>query len=136
MTSAPTAEAGTEPVLRFGTGLPGFPDARSFMLVRLDDAGTVFSLRSVDDPELRFLAVPPAVCFPDYSPEIPDDAAEALGLQTAEDAMVLLLVTCQTGLEDATANLMAPVVVNVRSREAAQIVLAGSDLPLRAPLQS
>lgn len=135
MTSAPTLEPSTEPVLRFENGLPGFPEARGFVLVRLDEAGTVFSLRSVDDETLRFLAVPPATFFPDYAPEIPDDAAAALGLSDAADALVLLLVTCQTGLADATANLMAPVIVNVHSHAAAQVVLAGSELPLHAPLQ-
>lgn len=136
MTTVSTLEAGAEPVLRFGTGLPGFPGARSFLLVRLDDAGAVFSLRSIEEPSLRFLAVPPALFFPTYEPEISDDAAESLGLQSVEDVMLLLLVTCETGLADATANLLAPVVVNVRTQEAAQIVLAGSDWPLRAPLQS
>ena len=69
MTSVPTLESSTEPVLRFETGLPGFPEAREFVLVRLDDAGTVFSLRSSEDAGLRFLAVPPAMFFPAYAPE-------------------------------------------------------------------
>lgn len=136
MTSASTLESSTEPVLHFDAGLPGFPDAHSFLLVRLDDAGTVFSLRSVEDAALRFLAVPPAVFFPDYAPEIPDDAVAELSLNDPDEAVVLLLVTCQTGLSDATANLLAPVVVNSRTHAAAQVVLAGSDLPLRAPLRS
>lgn len=138
MTTAATELTGTEadPTLHFGAGLPGFPEARHFALLRLDDAGTIFSLRSLEDPELRFLAVPPLHFFPDYAPEVPDDAAASLGLQDADDALVLLLITVETGLEDATANLLAPVVVNSRTRAAAQVVLNGSDLPLRAPLRA
>ena len=120
--------------LTFRTGLPGFADARRFLLVRLDDLGSVFSLRSLEQPELRFLVVPPAPFFPTYEPEIDDEAAERLGLETAEDALVLLVVTPGERPEDTTANLLAPVVVNVRTAAATQVVLTGTDLPLRAPL--
>ena len=133
--SAPDENPDENPSLHFAQGLPGFPEAHEFVLVRLDDAGTVFSLRSSEDESLRFLAVPPGLFFPDYAPELPDEAVAALALESADDAMVLLLVTCESGLEDATANLLAPVVVNVRTRGAAQVVLTGTDLPLRAPLQ-
>ena len=37
---------------------------------------------------------------------------------------------------DATANLMAPVLVNHRTRQAGQYVLADVDLPIRAPLSA
>jgi len=48
------------------------------------------------------------------------------------DALVLVLLTM--GGDDAatTANLLAPVVVNARTRKAAQVILSGSDWPVRA----
>ncbi|WP_130491473.1 flagellar assembly protein FliW [Motilibacter rhizosphaerae] len=133
--TVPTVQQGLDGALVFSQGLPGFPEARHFALVALDDAGLVYALRSIEDEGLRFLAVPPAPFFPDYSPELPDDAVTELGLESEEDALVLLLVTCTTGIEDATANLLAPIVVHARTHQAAQVVLSGSDLPLRAPLQ-
>ncbi|WP_331272280.1 flagellar assembly protein FliW [Motilibacter aurantiacus] len=122
------------PSLEFPSGLPGFPEARHFALVRLDDAGTAYSLRSLEHEELRFVVMPPGLFFPDYAPEIDDEAATELGLDAAEDALVLLVVTPGETVEQATVNLMAPVVVNLRSHRATQVVLTGSDLPLRAPL--
>ena len=124
------------PTIELVDGMPGFPSLRSFALVTLDEDGLLFSLRSLQEPELRFLVVPPAPFFPDYAPEIDDESARRLGLRAAEDAMLLLVVTVGDIPQDATANLLAPIVVNTRTRAGAQVVLTGSDHPLRAALHS
>ncbi len=130
------ASASTDlPEISLVEPLPGFPDARRFALVELAPGGALFALRSLDDPDLRFLVVPPAPFFPDYAPEIDDISAATLQLTGADDALVLLVVTPGDTPADATANLLAPVVVNVRTHAAAQVVLADASLPIRRPLR-
>jgi flagellar assembly factor FliW len=124
------------PVIEMAAGLPGFPDARRFLLVEWGEAGSPFSLlRSLDHEQLEFLVAAPVVLFPDYEPEVDDAHAEALGLTSAEDALVLVLVTVAERAEDATANLLAPIIVNVHTLVAAQIVLPLAAVEdLRRPL--
>ena len=121
------------PVIEMVEAMPGFPDRTRFALVRLDEDGVLCSLKSVEDPELRFLVVPPTVFFPDYAPEIDDATVSALRIERAEDVLVLVVVNPGEQAANATANLLAPVVVNTVSRQATQVVL-GEDLPVRAPL--
>ncbi len=121
------------PVIELVEPMPGFPDLTRFALVRLDEDGVLCSLRSVDDPDLRFLVVPPAVFFPDYAPEIDDEVVRSLDITRAEDVLVLVVVNPGGGVEDATANLLAPVLVNTVSRRGGQVLLS-EDLPVRAPL--
>lgn len=121
------------PVIELVTPLAGFPRHRRFALVRLDEHGTISSLRSIEDPDLRFLVVPPGPFFPDYAPEVTQDWAERLELVSPEEALLLLIVTPGASAAEATANLLAPLVVNIRTRTAAQVLL-DADLPLRAPL--
>ena len=52
----------------------------------------------------------------------------------AEDAILMVIVTVGDDPGSATANLLAPIVVNQHTRQAAQIVVAEGELPLRAPL--
>lgn len=119
------------PVLHFATGLPGFPDAHRFTLVPIGDAdGGLFRLICLD-ADVQFVVAAPPVFFPDYAPEIDDEVAERLELADAEDAITLLVVTLADQLEQSTVNLLAPVVVNVRTREAAQVVLRSDVLPIR-----
>ena len=121
------------PVIEMVEAMPGFPGRTRFALVRLDEDGVLCSLKSVEDPELRFLVVPPAVFFPDYAPEIDDSVVSALDIERAEDVLVLVVVNPGEQASSATANLLAPVVVNTVSRQATQVVLS-EDLPVRAPL--
>jgi len=122
------------PVLTMVGPMLGFPEHLRFGLARLDDDGAVCDLRSLDDPELRFVVVPPGLFFPDYAPEINDTTARQLRAETADDLVALVVVTLGEGLSDATANLLAPVLVNPDKRLAAQVVLDDASLPLRTPL--
>jgi flagellar assembly factor FliW len=127
-------ETGELPVLEFVAPMPGFPAERRFVLVQMDEAGLLYSLTSIDAPELRFLVVPPAPFFADYAVDVDDESLVALGLPDAEDLLVLLVLTAGETPADTTANLMAPIVVAQSSRRAVQLVLGGSGLPVRAPL--
>lgn len=124
------------PVLEMAAGLPGFPDARRFVLMEWGEAGSPFSLlRSLDHESLEFLVAAPVVLFPDYAPELDDVDAGALGLISAEDALVLVIVTVGESAEDATANLLAPIIVNIHTRVAAQVALPTASVEdLRRPL--
>ena len=122
------------PTLEFIGPLAGFPDRRLFVLVELEPSGLLCALRSLDDDALRFLVAPPGPFFPDYEPELGTDWARLLDLQTPQDALVLTIITPGEEAAPPTANLFAPVIINVRTRKAAQIILDDTDLPLRAPL--
>lgn len=122
------------PVLEMVEPLPGFPEHRRFALARLDDTGVLCALRSLDDPDLRFLVVPPGAFFGDYAPEIDDQTAQVLEAESGDDILALVMVNPGESAHTATANLLAPLLVNHRTRRAYQVVLDDATLPLRAPL--
>jgi flagellar assembly factor FliW len=115
--------------------LPGFPDARSFHLEAVEGQGGVLSiLRSNDLEGLEFVVALPEAFFPDYAPELDDATAERLNLSVAEDALVLVILTVAERIEQTTANLMAPVVVNRHTGHALQALLHTSGYDIRTPL--
>jgi flagellar assembly factor FliW len=134
MDAIETVETGDLPIIEFVAPLPGFPEARKFVLVRVDEQGMLYSLTAVDAPELRFLVVPPAPFFPDYAVDVDDESIEALGAPDADELLILLVVNAAEKAGDATANLLAPIVVAHRSRRAVQLIMSRSGLPVRAPL--
>lgn len=134
---ATMTEAGTGlPVIEMVSALPGFPDHRRFALVELDDDGVLCQLRSLDEPGLRFLVVPPSPFFPDYAPEVDDATVAELAIDSADEVVVLLVLNAGGSLAETTANLQAPVVLNTTNRRASQVVLGDPDLPIAAPLVS
>ena len=122
------------PVIDLVQPLPGFPAHRRFALVQLDEDGILCQLRSLDDPSLRFLVVPPVAFFPDYAPVVDDDVVDDLQISAGDDVIVLLVLNAGDSLSSTTANLLAPVVVNTATRRATQVILDDPDLPIAAPL--
>jgi flagellar assembly factor FliW len=122
------------PVIDMVRPLVGFPDHERFALVQLDGASDLCSLISLDEPGLRFLVVPPTAFFPDYAPEVGDDVVADLGIESAADVLVLVVLNAGAGLHDTTANLAAPLLVNPVTQQAGQVVLDEAGLPVAAPL--
>jgi flagellar assembly factor FliW len=125
------------PELHFASGLPGFPEVRRFVLLRLGDELSPFSvLRSLDDNDdgPEFVVTHPGLFFPDYEPEIDDDTAGRLELTSADDALLLVIVTVADPVAASTANLLGPIVVNRHTRAAAQAVLGNSGYATREAL--
>jgi flagellar assembly factor FliW len=123
------------PELRFAHGLPGSPGERRFGLVRWGAFEGPYSLMvDLDDPSVRFLVMPPYVFFPDYVVDLDDATAARIHLERAEDCLLLVIVTLTGRPEEATANLLGPVVINLDTREGTQAVLAESGYSTRTPL--
>jgi len=134
-TTAAGASGSDVPEIVFVRPIPGFSDLRHFTLTRLDDSERLISqLCSLERPEVRFVVTTPAIFFSDYAVELDDQDCAALGLQSAQDALILTVLTLGADAPSTTANLLAPIVVNARNRAAAQIILTGTDWPVRAPL--
>jgi flagellar assembly factor FliW len=111
--------------------LPGFPAFRDWTLDPIDTHGLLHSLRSLDEPDLRFVLTPCHAFFPGYDTGF----AAAIGRSLDGDEVdVLLVLTVGSSLQTATANLRAPVVVARRSGRAVQVVLDDASLSMREPL--
>ena len=122
------------PVIEMSRPVPGFPQLNRFALVQLDDDGVLCALRSLDDPEMRFLVVSAVTFFPDYAPIVDDATVAELEIQQVEDILVLVVLSAGTSLADTTANLLAPILVNTRTLKGAQVILDDPALQLAAPL--
>ena len=122
------------PVIELVQPMPGFPGLTRFTLVQLDDDGVLCALRSLEDPDLRFLVMPPSVFFPDYAPVVDDDAVQGLGIENVDDVLLLVVVNAGTSIDTATANLVAPVLVNLATLRAQQVVLDDPHLSVAVPL--
>jgi flagellar assembly factor FliW len=133
MTAVETA-IGT-PHLTFETGLPGFPEAHTFVLLQTDLAREPFSImRCIEDESLEFVVAPPHLFFPDYAPEVDDSISNRINLEDAADALVLVTLTVGDDAADITANLLGPIIVNRHTNKAVQAVLANQGYDLRVPI--
>ncbi|MEO7260920.1 MAG: flagellar assembly protein FliW [Jatrophihabitantaceae bacterium] len=120
--------------ISFATPIPGFEDERDFTVSALDSHGVLYALRSAKTPGLRFVVAAPGRFFPEYAPLLDASDVSALGVEDGDEVLLLVIVTVTNGISDATANLLAPIVIAADRGTALQLVLSDVDLPLRAPL--
>lgn len=118
-------------ILNFAHGLPGFSSEKSFALLPQGPNSPFSYLQSIDNPDLTFVLVNPFAFFTEYSFAISDEVSDYLAVSEKNSPLVLNIVTIKDTLDKATANLLAPVIVNPQTRIAAQIVLEKTDYTTR-----
>lgn len=122
-------------VIEFAAGLPGFPTAHRFRLEELDESLRPFRrLRSISGPEISFTVIDPALLYPGYSVEIDDDQQASLNIRSADEVMLLILITVPRSPLPPTANLLGPIVINKVTGAAAQVVQHRSSHRVAEPL--
>lgn len=118
--------------IRFEKGVLGFPHQHSFALIQTGENSVFYWLQAVDRPELAFVVCDPRMVVPEYQAPIRAEEMAALGLEDLSNAQVFIIVN---KVDDVlTGNLQGPIVVNVRSREAMQLVLSDRRFSTRHPL--
>ncbi len=112
--------------LQFANGIVGFPQHHRGEVFHLADQLPFQWLRLHGPDPLHFVIVDPAGLVADYAPELFDNDAAALGIATAEDALLLSIVTVrgEGPASTATVNLVGPIVVNRHTGQARQVVIA------------
>jgi len=130
-TTVTTSEVDPVVVVAVDKGIPGFPELSSLTITPIDRDSIFVWVAATESAEVAFLAVNPFVYFPEYDVELSSIEEDALAVGPGDDLIVYCLVTIdrQEGL--ASANLLAPLVINMSRLIAQQIILEG-DHQLRA----
>ena len=124
-------------LLHFPRGMVGLPESQRFVFLHDDgNPSPVFWMQSVDDPSLAFLVCEPGPFFPDYEIQLEEADQKLLGIRTEDDALVCVILVVPEDPKNVTANLRGPVVINTLTRTGLQLVLAGEQYPVKAPLIS
>ncbi len=117
--------------VRFAEGIPGFTVLREATFATQPGIEPFFYMRAIGIADLSFVCVEPFVVCPTFSATLPDAFVESLELTSQRDAWLFSLVTLAPKSEDITANLMCPIVVNVRTYRARQLIIEDAEEYLR-----
>jgi flagellar assembly factor FliW len=125
-----------EDALEFAEGLLGFGHLRRFVLID-DPNDEIFAwLQSCERPEIAFPVLEPELFISNYKVDFSKADLEALSLKNSTEAKLLTIVTIPADPTLMTANLKAPLAINVSKRLARQCVLQDNALPIREPIFS
>lgn len=121
-------------VIEFPWGLPGFPNLRRWLALSLETQPNFIWLQSADDVKVAIPTADPYAIFGDYQPKLPPYVVAALDITAASDFTLLGVVVVTEGAEEMTMNLLAPIVLNVRTQKARQVMLENSGYSVKQPI--
>ena len=121
-------------IISFKDGLPGFPHIHKFAIIEQDEWKPFQHLQALGDLPIALLIVNPFLLHPAYEFQLSRADMEDIQSSDSKDVMVFAVATIPENAEDATLNLMAPIVINGASRLGKQVILHESGYGVRHPL--
>ena len=127
-------EVSEESLLTFPSGIVGFPAVQQFVVLDVADDCQYQWFQAIEEPDLAFIIIDVHLLAPTFQAEVSDEGLAELEITQTDPVQIMAVVTIPSGHpEQATANLRAPLVVNLRTRKGKQLILHES-IALRFPL--
>lgn len=126
-----------EKIITLEHGMIGFPEYKHFTLIYNEERGLDRSaikwLQCMDDGDISFPVMDPTLVKEDYTLNVENEMVASLGEMDAEDLFILVTVRVPAAIKEMTANLKAPIIINMKNNKAIQTVLE-DDYPIRFPV--
>ena len=125
-----------ENIIHFEEGLIGIPDKKNFILIEKENFKPFSYLQCVDDGTFILVVINPILVIKEYKFEIYKDDLAAVGLtENDSDSLSLLgIVIMANKIEHVTVNLKAPLIINIHTKHAKQVILQNDDYSVEEPL--
>ena len=127
-------ELADDKILEFPNGIIGFEECTKFAIMYDEDDDrekTISWLQSLDEPTLALPVIEPMAIVPDYAPMIEDELLKPLNNPADEDLLFLLVMTVPSDMTKVTANMKAPVIINIAERKGVQLIVENADYPVK-----
>ncbi len=112
-----------EDLLLLPLGLVGMPQLTRFLILDFEEEHAFKALISTEEPGINFLISDPRNFRSDFDFSLLSPTREALKVETDEDQAIFVLCTWRGKFDNTTGNLLGPIVVNVKTRKAMQVIL-------------
>jgi len=120
-----------EDVLVFPRGIPAFEQHNKWILAGEED-NAIKWLQNIEDSDLALPVTTPDAVMTDYNAKIPEDELNLVGSKDFADLALLIVVSIpESAPWDMTANLRAPILINLKSRRAVQVIALNEEYPIR-----
>ena len=126
-----TVSYSPDDVLVFPRGIPAFEDNHKWILAGSDDSAIRW-LQNIENGDLALPVTSPDAIRPDYNAKIPDDELKLIGSAKMSDLALLIVVAIPENAPwNMTANLRAPILINLKTHKAVQVIALNEEYPIR-----
>lgn len=123
-------------IIAFPFGILGFENNKEFVLLGILENPHFKFLQDIKNPNIAFLLINPWEFFDEYDVEINDENLKKIGINPEDFDKIQLfnIVTLGKTFKESTANLLAPIAINLRERKGKQFIISDSSYTTRHKL--
>ena len=121
-------------LISFEGGIPGLDEYRVYALLQFEESYPIIWLQSVDNGGICLPVLDTFAVLTEYVFDIDDNDVKELELGSPEELHVVSVLVVPDDIQRMTVNLAAPIIINIATGKAKQIMLDGGDYNVRAPI--
>lgn len=122
-------------IFEFVLPIIGFDSLKKFVILEPNKESVFKWLQSIEDSSLAFPIISVASLNFDYSIDLSDSIVEKLEIKSIENVLVMNITSIpQDNPKGTTINLLAPLIFNLDTQTAGQVVLSGSGYDISFPM--
>ena len=119
-----TINVRSDQIISLQPGLLGFSQYHRYVLIEHHQEAPFLWLQCLDKSDLAFVVIDPRCFLPDFQPPLLSKVMQEMEVEQPEDLKLLAILTIPSGKpQEMTANLMGPVVINLKTRQGRQLIL-------------
>jgi len=128
-------EYNDDQIVTFEEGMLGLPSLKSYLLLESPNIAPFLRLQCIDEPTISFLLIDPGHIDPGYHDYVNQRSGIGDYYRADDEQSALFsVVKISDDGEEITANLVAPVVIDLRKQAGFQLVLLDSPYSVRHSL--
>ncbi len=110
-------------IISFERGIPGFEYLKKFIIKEVGEDSPFNILQSIEDKDIGFIIISPFMIKDSYEIKLSEEILKNLNIKREEEVVLYSLVTLNERVENITANLKAPLVINITNKKGEQYIL-------------
>ena len=128
-------EVSKDAIFELKSPILGYNDELEYVLIEHDENSNFKWFQSTTSPELAFVVTMAGFFGIDYVYELQEETQDELKIESAEDILTfnIVLIPAENPRES-TINLLAPLVLNIKTNKGSQVILTGSSFKVDYPL--
>ncbi|MCM1988112.1 flagellar assembly protein FliW [Oceanirhabdus seepicola] len=121
-------------VIRFGKGLLGFEGLNNFIIKEIEGNPIFKLMHSLDNMDVAFVIISTFECEKHYEIKLNEDTLSGLQIYEPSDVVLYSIVTLHSEMKNITANLRAPLAVNIKKNLGEQIIINKEEYLVKHPI--
>lgn len=110
-------------IITFENGLYGLEDIKKFIIIDDSEGKNPFKWMHSIEEDICFVVIDPRYIEPGYDFVLREESVKKLAADKETEFMILSIVVVTDKIEDMTANLRSPIVINSLNKKGIQVIL-------------